>query len=233
MNLRRIYWLGTIVFVTGCTAWAPCRWRKRFGQATRASASSKAWLPNTVDYWDDVKPIVENRCVVCHACYDAPCQLKMSSIEGIERGASEPKVYTRRDLKTRADDATVRRRADAGPVAQQSSFFPVLNEFDDTPEANREAGVMYRLLKLKRDNPLPNDETAAGELDLSLDRKQSVREARTRSTNTRRKHPLDRGCRLRYRPCGGGTGCADALDRTGSDLRRQIADGPPISALHR
>jgi len=31
--------------------------------------------------------------VVCHGCYDAPCQLKMSSIEGIERGASSEKVY--------------------------------------------------------------------------------------------------------------------------------------------
>ena len=28
------------------------------------------------DYYTEVKPILENRCVVCHACYDAPCQLK-------------------------------------------------------------------------------------------------------------------------------------------------------------
>ncbi|HET8708124.1 MAG TPA: hypothetical protein VFM46_17595, partial [Pseudomonadales bacterium] len=28
-----------------------------------------------LDYLNNVKPILEKRCVVCHACYDAPCQL--------------------------------------------------------------------------------------------------------------------------------------------------------------
>ncbi|MCW0469986.1 hypothetical protein OH492_16720 [Vibrio chagasii] len=39
-------------------------------------------------FLNEVKPIIDNRCVVCHACYDAPCQLKMSSVEGIDRGAN-------------------------------------------------------------------------------------------------------------------------------------------------
>ena len=44
--------------------------------------------------WEqDVKPVVEGRCVVCHACYDAPCQLKLSSWEGLARGANPEKVY--------------------------------------------------------------------------------------------------------------------------------------------
>ena len=44
-------------------------------------------------YLHDVKPILENRCVVCHGCYDAPCQLKLSSADGIMRGASKAPVY--------------------------------------------------------------------------------------------------------------------------------------------
>ncbi len=30
-----------------------------------------------VDYWTEVLPDLESRCVVCHGCYDAPCQLKL------------------------------------------------------------------------------------------------------------------------------------------------------------
>ena len=31
------------------------------------------------DFSADVKPILDGRCVVCHACYDAPCQLQLGS----------------------------------------------------------------------------------------------------------------------------------------------------------
>lgn len=42
---------------------------------------------------EQVQPILERRCVVCHGCYDAPCQLKLSSYEGVMRGASKDRVY--------------------------------------------------------------------------------------------------------------------------------------------
>src|SRR6188768_4000272 len=43
--------------------------------------------------WADVKPILDNRCAVCHACYDGPCQLKLTAWEGLARGASRQSVY--------------------------------------------------------------------------------------------------------------------------------------------
>ncbi len=52
-----------------------------------------ASTPIAQRYLTEVKPLIENRCVVCHACYDAPCQLKLSSPEGIDRGANKEKVY--------------------------------------------------------------------------------------------------------------------------------------------
>ncbi|VAW98726.1 Fatty acid cis/trans isomerase, partial [hydrothermal vent metagenome] len=30
-----------------------------------------------VTWENQVKPVLERRCVVCHGCYDAPCQLKL------------------------------------------------------------------------------------------------------------------------------------------------------------
>jgi len=188
MNLRRIYWLGTIVFVTGCTAFGAVQMEKLYGQANPRERVVESLAPDTVDYWDDVKPVVENRCVVCHGCYDAPCQLKMSSIEGIERGASKIKVYNSARLK---HAPMTRLYEDAQTPAQwrNKAFFPVLNEFDDTLEANREAGVMYRLLKLKQDNPLPNVKQLPDSFDLSLDRKQFCPKPDTFDKYAR-KHPL-------------------------------------------
>jgi hypothetical protein len=49
--------------------------------------------PATVSYREQVQPVLERRCVVCHGCYDAPCQLRLSSQEGTLRGASKEVVY--------------------------------------------------------------------------------------------------------------------------------------------
>lgn len=46
-----------------------------------------------VDYLKEVKPILDKRCVTCHSCYNSPCQAKMSSFEGVDRGASKILVY--------------------------------------------------------------------------------------------------------------------------------------------
>ncbi|HFU74159.1 MAG TPA: peptidylprolyl isomerase, partial [Helicobacteraceae bacterium] len=46
-----------------------------------------------IDFMSDVKPILDRRCVVCHSCYNSPCQLKLSSYEGLDRGATKALVY--------------------------------------------------------------------------------------------------------------------------------------------
>ncbi len=51
-------------------------------------------------------------------------------------------------------------------------FYPVLNERDQTPQANRDAGVMARILALKREYPLPGSELLPASFDLSLNRDQ-------------------------------------------------------------
>ena len=49
--------------------------------------------PRSYSYRTDVQPVLETHCVVCHACYDAPCQLKMETPDGLSRGASKAPVY--------------------------------------------------------------------------------------------------------------------------------------------
>jgi hypothetical protein len=50
-------------------------------------------LEREVTYLQDVKPILDKRCVVCHSCYNAACQLKLGSYEAIDRGGSKIPVY--------------------------------------------------------------------------------------------------------------------------------------------
>ena len=53
---------------------------------------------------------------------------------------------------------------------RELGLFPVLNEHAPTPEANRTAGLMHRLLMLKEQHPLPTHGTVGGGLDFSIGR---------------------------------------------------------------
>ena len=171
MSHKRLYGLAAIAFAGGCAAIGAIQLEQRFGEAEPRERVVESLPPQAIDFWSTVKPVIDKRCVVCHACYDAQCQLKMSSIEGIERGASAQTVYR----STRLRQAPLTRLfQDAHSTAEwrEMGFFPVLNEFDDSPAANREAGVLYQMLRLKQDNPLPNVEQLPDSFDLSLNRAQ-------------------------------------------------------------
>lgn len=171
MNIARLNGLIAIVFVAGCTAIGAMQFEKTFGPAKPRERVTDTLAPETIDYWRDVKPVFENRCVVCHACYDAPCQFKMSSIQGIERGANKTKVYNAARIRAAT---TTRLFEDANSVAEwrDMDFYPVLNERDPTLEANRHASLIYRMLQLKEAHPLPEQDVLPGDFDLSLDRNQ-------------------------------------------------------------
>jgi hypothetical protein len=125
----------------------------------------------SIEYWRDVQPILERRCAVCHGCYDAPCQLNLSAFEGIARGAHKKKVY---DATRLVSAEPTRLFEDARSVAEwrQKGFFPVLREpAQPAADANR-AGVLARMLALKRAHPLPAVAPLPEAFDFSLDRGQ-------------------------------------------------------------
>jgi len=124
----------------------------------------------TPDYWRDVKPILDRRCVVCHGCYDAPCQLNLSAYEGLARGAHKKRVYD--TTRLRLAEPT-RLFEDATTVAQWrgKGFYPVLSE-PTTSGAPPGPGVLARMLALKRQHPLPATSPLPDSFDFALDRKQ-------------------------------------------------------------
>ncbi|WP_028865390.1 fatty acid cis/trans isomerase [Psychromonas aquimarina] len=127
--------------------------------------------PLAQHYHSQVKPILEKRCVVCHGCYDSPCQLKLSSPEGIERGFSPELVYATRFHET----APTRLFIDAQHTQEwrDKGYKSVLNERDQTPEINLEQSVLLQLLAQKMAYPLPDVEVLSEkDFDFSLDREQ-------------------------------------------------------------
>jgi len=167
--------LGALLLLSvfaGCAVYYGLRLDDLYGPADPARYDRPVPADATLDYWRDVKPIVDNRCVVCHGCYDAPCQVNLASYQGMTRGANEDAVY---DAARLLAASPTRLFVDAQSNAEwrKKGFYPVLNERAMTPEANREASVLFRLLRLKRTHPLPAGAVLPGDrFDFSIDRSQ-------------------------------------------------------------
>ncbi len=130
-------------------------------------------LERRIDFETQVKPILDRRCVVCHGCYDAPCQLKLSSIEGVRRGASDERIY---DPERIAAMEPTRLLVDAKSTPQWRArgFFPVLNEEGEAnAQRNLDRSLLYRLLMLKRKHPQPQSEQLPESFTLGLNREES------------------------------------------------------------
>ncbi len=104
----------------------------------------------TIHYQAEIKPILDRRCVVCHSCYNSPCQLKLSSYEGVDRGGTKKPVYDATRLTTMNP---TRLFIDAQKTQQwrEKDFFPV------TESSAREGfnnSIMLQILSHKMDNPI-------------------------------------------------------------------------------
>ncbi len=172
-------WLGLLLLsaaLVGCAALVGSDLDTRFGPADPARFdapmySTGAGQTSAIDYDREIKPLLDRRCVACHACYDAPCQLKLSSFEGLARGANPADPYAVRLLEAAPTRLFV--DAQTNQEWRSKAFHPVLNERANNPQANREGSVMLRLLELKRQAPINRDALLPEkEFDLSLNREQ-------------------------------------------------------------
>lgn len=111
----------------------------------------------------DIQPIFTAKCVACHACYDAPCQLNLGSMQGALRGATKLPVYN--GMRSEAQ-ATTRLHLDAHNEAawRRRDFFSVLQPHD------AQAALMARMLELGRSHPLPPNARLPEGLDIGINR---------------------------------------------------------------
>jgi hypothetical protein len=126
-----------ILFLNGCAKPPPQTPAYQFEPPTKQ-----------LNYLTDVKPVLEKRCVVCHSCYNSPCQLKLSSWEGLERGASKEQIYNAARLET-MDPSRLFIDAHSTQEWRKKGFTSVKQEgsqkFDES--------MLYMLLDHKRLSP--------------------------------------------------------------------------------
>ena len=119
-------------------------------------ATSGPALAKAVSFTSDVKPIVDTKCVACHACYDAPAQLDMRSPAGIERGAIKFDPYAPRT--TAAPSTFIWNSKNTLADWRKLGFFSVT-------EGGKNS-VMAKILKLGHDNPVKANERFPDEIKL-------------------------------------------------------------------
>jgi len=105
-------------------------------------------------YLDEVQPLLAQRCVSCHGCADSPCQLKLTSYEGLRRGSNEENIFGPHPgdiAPTRLEDYRVTDRDGQidWPATEEnwrdSGYYSVTD--------GGEESLMYRLLEQAHRNP--------------------------------------------------------------------------------
>jgi hypothetical protein len=153
------------VLLIGVAIIAPVVWSDE--KPTLAQAGIAGLPRASVDYHRDVRPVLNRRCVVCHGCYDAPCQLKLQDPAGLQRGGSKTPVYDGTRL-TAAQPTRLHRDAHDEAEWRALGFHDVLEA--GAGQADRRAGLMARFLELRREWPLPDQDVFPASFDFSRDR---------------------------------------------------------------
>ena len=123
-------------------------------------------LKTKAPQYQQVKPILEKRCIVCHGCYDAPCQLKLSSYTGTARGASKLKVYDGERINA-IEPTRLFMDAQTTQEWRQKGFYSMIG---DNQAESGENSVLYRMLELKDENPQPTKGRLPESYTLGLNR---------------------------------------------------------------
>lgn len=132
--------LFVLLFFSGCAV---------DRQDTSSSPRPAVEEPRDERYLALVKPILDKRCVVCHSCYNSPCQLKLSSYEGLDRGGSKEAVYNAKRLWTMEPS---RLFVDASSTAEwrDKGFHSVRESSAPAGENN---SLLMKILAHKQANP--------------------------------------------------------------------------------
>ena len=153
-------WISILVMVAAAAACAP-----------KALPPVAIPVPTRqIDYLAEVKPILDKRCTVCHSCYNSPCQLKLDSFEGADRGATKRAIYNASRL-TSMDPTRLFIDAQTTKEWRSKQFFSIT---DSSVSGGLNDSIMIQLLSHKMKNPKSDGEyrPETDELTCSENRKE-------------------------------------------------------------
>ncbi|AIZ33086.1 fatty acid cis/trans isomerase [Pseudomonas sp. K1(2024)] len=137
---------ASFALLLGGAAWA---------QAPQSSPS--------ISYTRDIQPIFTQKCVACHACNDAACQLNLGSAEGVQRGASKVPVY-QGERSEAVPTTRLFYDAQGEEAWRKKGFYSVLDA------QGSQAALMARMLELGHKTPLTPNAKLPDEIVLGLER---------------------------------------------------------------
>jgi hypothetical protein len=105
------------------------------------------FLANSISFTKQIKPILDKRCVVCHSCYNSPCQTKYSSYEGLQRGGTKIPIYENRLTAAKPTRLFVDATEEEG--WREKGFYSILDSLD-----NQNNSLMSILLEQKQKFPI-------------------------------------------------------------------------------
>jgi hypothetical protein len=151
MLLSRLVLLFLLLILTGCITNAlPPQQPAPFSEPAKK-----------IDYVNDVQPILVKRCVVCHSCYNSPCQLKLDSFEGLERGATKRAVYNAERLQS-MDPTRLFMDAETVSEWRTKGFHSVT---DDIVGCGMKSSLLLRLLEQKKNHSIRDKDAFQPEKD--------------------------------------------------------------------
>ena len=146
-TFKRLQYAGILLinlaFLASCTLDA--------GIQEYPTAKVPAQALQSFHFQDDVQPVLDRYCVACHACYDAPCQLKLESSLGLDRGASKTTVYNGKRLKA-IDPTRLHQDASTTDAWREKGFYSVL--FDKAPGQVPTTGLLSSMLAFGHNDPI-------------------------------------------------------------------------------
>ena len=163
-----------------------------------------------VSYQQDIKPIFDSKCLACHGCYDAPCQLKLETMEGLDRGASKQPVYN--GGRTENADPT-RLFIDAQSTAEwrDKGFYSVVDS-----AWGMKGSLLYKMLELGKQHEFSANHKLPDDISSALPVKTPAR-TRTSLTTTQ--------TTARWKACHSVTGLTDDEFST---LKEWMHQGAPM-----
>lgn len=151
-------------------AFATLSCSRSIAQPEAPTAAPAAAVAQTYSYHADIQPIFDRKCAACHGCYDAPCQLKLTSGDGLLRGASKAQIY---DGSRLAPIMPTRLGVDAEGESQwRSKGFFTVRPRADTAGA-QSASLLTKMLDLGHRQPWPANERLPADIALGFTRQNS------------------------------------------------------------
>lgn len=110
--------------------------------ASDQNSVSEVISSTSPSYTKVIQPLFDNRCIACHGCLGSPCNLKLSSFRGLDRGGFGKNPYSihfENYLRTGMDvvDSTAEWR--------ERGFYPVVSR-GGSAEQNLSSSLLYGLL---------------------------------------------------------------------------------------